>query len=498
MNGGWPIGRLLYPSSWPLTVRVPAVVVLLMMVVSAVISERVLSRLVTTQNKHLTELTGAYLDGVSSAVLPHVLRQDVWETFDVLDRATRQYNGLDVVSTTVTDDKGIIIASSRPREHITQERLPGRFRQTESARDSITIREDASLTQFRRELVHQGRTIGAIHGEVRMQSLIAERWSVLLTLILTNAALTLALAVFGYLMIRRMVRPVGLLTDYMRVDLGGDVAEIPDHLLGRPESEFGRLFRRYNSLVSTVRERERLLQTLAEEERLAALGRLSSVMAHEINNPLGGMLNAVQTLKRHGQREDVRSNSINLLERGLLGIRNVVRSTLATYRPDRETQCLTPEHLEDLAVLIGPEIRRKAAHLMWDNRLTGSLDLPAQPVRDAALNLLLNACAASQNDGTIEFEADVTESELILRIGDTGPGLPERLRVFLQSGSPEMMPAGERGGLGLWIVRRLVTEMSGTIRVESRAGTGTNIYLAVPFGSAGNCAVMTKEFSHVA
>ena len=111
------------PSNWPLTVRVPAVVVLLMLIVSAVISERVLSRLVETQSRHLTELTGAYLDGVSSAVMPHVLREDVWEIYDVLDRATQRYSGLDVAWTTVVDHAGVIIASSQPRVHVTQERL---------------------------------------------------------------------------------------------------------------------------------------------------------------------------------------------------------------------------------------------------------------------------------------------------------------------------------------------------------------------------------------
>ena len=498
MNWGKRAASLLNFPAWPLTVRVPAVVVLLMLVVSAVISERVLTRLVETQSRHLTELTGAYLDGVSSAVLPHVLREDVWEIYDALDRATRQYNGLDVSWTTVVDDKDVIIASSQPRRHVTQETLNDRFPPPTAGKTSFSIDEQEGLSRFKRELVHQGRMVGAILGEVRIEPLIAERWSVLLTLILTNATLTIALAVIGYVMIRRMVRPVGLLSDHMRIDLGGDVRLIPNHLLGRPTSEFGRLFRRYNSLVETVRERERLLQTLAEEERLAALGRLASVMAHEINNPLGGMLNAVQTLKRHGHRGSVRESSISLVERGLIGIRNVVRSTLASHRRETDQQELTPDHLEDLAILIRPETRRKHLSLKWVNTVTAPVSLPAQPIRDAALNLLLNACAASPSNATVSFEAYQTDTSLTLRVGDDGPGLPAALSAFLQDGAQDPIPAAGHGGLGLWSVRRLATEMSGSINVEHGQDRGTIVSISIPLTPSGTPETSSAELSHVA
>ncbi len=480
MQPGRRTGLLVRPSNWPLTVRVPAVVVLLMLIVSAVISERVLSRLVETQSRHLTELTGAYLDGVSSAVMPHVLREDVWEIYDVLDRATQRYSGLDVAWTTVVDHAGVIIASSQPRVHVTQERLSALLQTDNSLQPRIAINGTSGVSEFARNLLHQGRVVGAIHGEVRIEALIAERWSVLTTLILTNAALALTLAAIGYVMVRRMVRPVGLLADHMQVDPGGTAHAIPEHQLGAPTSEFGRLFRRYNSLVETVRERERLIHALAEEERLAALGRLSSVMAHEINNPLGGMLTAVQTLKRHGHREDVRISSVDLIERGLIGMRNVARSTLAAYRSDQGQQQLTREHLEDLAILIGPEVRRKNLRLAWTNGIQQPIESPAQPIRDATLNLLLNACAASVSGGAVEFQAQATACHLAITVKDQGGGLPDELRTWLQSGSPDEMPGDGHGGLGLWIVRRHVVDLAGAITVEPDPGNGTQITLTFP------------------
>ena len=102
------------PRNWPLSIRVPCVVVVLMLTVSTVISDRVLSRLAATQNRHLSELTNAYLDGITSSILPHVLRDDVWEIYDALKRAGSRYKGLDVNWTTVVDADNRVIASSIP------------------------------------------------------------------------------------------------------------------------------------------------------------------------------------------------------------------------------------------------------------------------------------------------------------------------------------------------------------------------------------------------
>ena len=96
------------PSQWPITAKVPTLVVVLMLVVSAVITQQVLSRLAELQRQHFDELAASYLDGLSSSLLPAVLREDVWETFDILDRARGLYRGLKTNETLVANGQGTV------------------------------------------------------------------------------------------------------------------------------------------------------------------------------------------------------------------------------------------------------------------------------------------------------------------------------------------------------------------------------------------------------
>jgi signal transduction histidine kinase len=455
-------------------------VVVFMLAVSALVTHMVLARLIDAQKRHLSELSEAFLDGLSAAVLSHVLREDVWEIYDALERASERYQGLQVAWTVVADPKGITLASSQPRRFPTQSLLPSGIVQVLPGDAEVELHVDRRVARLKRELRHQGRLVAIIVAEARIGKLIDERRDVAQTLILTNAALTILFAAAAYLLIRRMLRPINILTHHMVEGAVGHVEAIALTHLHPAHGEIGRLFRQYNSLVAAVKEREQLLSRLAGEERLSALGKLASGMAHEINNPLGGMLNAIDAIKRHGDREDVRRTSVRLLEQGLIGIRDVVRSALAVYRYDNGARALRLEDLDDIKILLQPELRRRRLKLEWFTHLTGAPMVPVGKVRGAALNLLLNACAASPEGASVTFRAEADSDALQIMVCDEGAGLPEHVQQFLASSPAESTQPCDHGGLGLWMVKRLAHDTHGSIVAEPRAPRGTTIRVVIP------------------
>ncbi len=155
----------------------------------------------------------------------------------------------------------------------------------------------------------------------------------------------------------------------------------------------------------------------------------------------------------------------------------MTRAALQTHRGAHGAAPLTAADFEDLRLLIGPEIARREQRLDWS---VGALSpaagsLPAGPVRQIALNLLLNACEGAGAGGTVCLAAHTEAGALTLCVCDTGPGLPPSAVARLMRDAP---PANG-GGFGLRLVRELAAELSGEI-AHARCSGRTEIRIALP------------------
>ena len=482
---------LRYIRSIPVSYRVPLLVALLMVAISAVISERVLDRLSRTQERFVNDLAETYLDGLSASVLPAVLREDVWEVFDTLDRSSASYMTLSPIETVVTDASGSILAATDPNAMPAFSKLPAKY-EDRYGTNLVTINVTNLTGLARRDLVYQGQHIGTIHATFDVSHLFAERREILFTLLLTNGVLALLFSFGGFLLVRRMIAPMRVLEDHMRAAANGAAYPINSEEIPEGDREVAGLFHGYNALVNAERERAVLAIQLSEEEKLSSLGRLASGMAHEINNPLGGLFNALDTLKRHGNTLGVREASLALIERGLAGIRDVVEAALATYRPERSQRLMTADDLEDVKLLLTHELRHKRQKLVWDIELTRGVELPVKggSIRQIVLNLLLNASSVTPEGGTIMLEAKSSNIELTIAIGDEGEGMPTDFSGILMD--PEPAPIVRAGkGLGLWMVRRLIDDLGGLVDVGQKQSGGTMIKLSIPL-------IMGSSHAHAA
>jgi two-component system OmpR family sensor kinase len=287
-------------------------------------------------------------------------------------------------------------------------------------------------------------------------------------------------ALLGFVLIKRMVRPLHVLTARLQGARHGGLTPVPEAELPAAATEFGGLLRGFNGMVRSLLEREGLAARLAAQEQAAILGHLAATVAHEVHNPLGGMFNAVDTGRKFGHDARIRTQSFDLIERGLWSIRNIVGALLASHRVPEDRRVLTPEDLEDLRILVDPEARRTGVDLEWQSTIDRCIPVDATQVRQIGLNLLLNACAVSAN-GHVGFTAEFEGKAMRLQVDDDGPGLIESVEAALGEGNLEEKQSPPMQGIGLSVVNRLVHELGGSI-VAQRASTrkGACIVVMIP------------------
>jgi signal transduction histidine kinase len=479
-EGAGVMPRLPRVTAWPLAVKVPLLVAGLMVAVALVVSEVVLSRLARDQETNLNLLASAYLDGLSAAVLPAVVRADVWETFDALDRARGRYSGVKVRYALVELPDDTILAASDPLRFPVKTAAPEELRRKFANGDGLIADDTTGQAWLTRTLRTEGFSVGRILAEIDIADLLRVRRQVLLTLLLVNGGLALGFALIGYLAVKRMLQPLSVLARHVERIRDGRMEPVPRRYRRNVASEFAPLYDRFDAMACALSERETLASQLAEQEKYAMLGRLASGMAHEVNNPLGGMLNAIDTIQAHGDDPAVVQTSLEFLKRGLAGIRNVVRAALVTYKGGADAALLTPADLDDLPLLVQHETGVRRLRLDWRNRVEAPLAIDGPAVRQIVLNLLLNACAASPFGGLISVVAERTERELRIAVSDEGPGLLPELAALLEQADAGA-PSRDSKGLGLWTTGHLVRRLGGRAVVE-RPQAGTRVSVTLPFG----------------
>jgi signal transduction histidine kinase len=470
---------LLRIAAWPLVVKVPVLVAGLMVTVAFTISQVVLWRFARDQESHLSVVTSAYLDGLSAAILPAVIRGDVWEVFDALDRGRRRYAGVEPRFVIVELPNGRVLAASDPLRFPVQSTVPDELRRQFPADGGLLVDAATGRAWLAGSLYSEEFSVGRLFAEIDISDLLRLRHEILLTLALVNGCLTLAFALGGYFVLKRMLHPLCVLARYVEQIRDGRVEGIPESYRNRVASEFSQLFDRFNAMARALGERQTLAAHLAEQEQYAMLGRLASGMAHEVNNPLGGMLNAIDTIQAHGNDPAVLQRSLDFLKRGVAGIRNVAHAALVTYKGGSDTNLLTRSDLDDLPFLVQHETGTRRLRLDWKNRISEPLAISGPAVRQITLNLLLNACAASPLGGLVTVSASCSDGTLRITVADQGPGLPEDMAALLNHGTPATAPSSEGKGLGLWMTGQLIHRLNGRADVEY-PGVGTRVVVTLP------------------
>jgi two-component system CheB/CheR fusion protein len=235
--------------------------------------------------------------------------------------------------------------------------------------------------------------------------------------------------------------------------------------------------RQYLAIRSDITQRKAAEALLREQDSLAQLGQLAAVVAHEVRNPLAGLRGSLQILESRLPVEIREREIIGAMIQRIDGLSKIVQDILLFARPQpptrRPVEILTVISDAVSSARATPEFRSELTVSAPDAVVLADPDM----LRSALLNLLLNACQAS-NDSPVEIVAVPREDGCHIDVRDRGPGIPADVleHVF----DPFFTTKTSGTGLGLPIVKRLLTSLGGSISLRPREGGGTVAEIIVP------------------
>lgn len=293
----------------------------------------------------------------------------------------------------------------------------------------------------------------------------------------------------------------------------GELAESFDTMRVQLKHAMEELNEFTQALETKVEERTEQLkvahQKLLHSDRLASLGQLSASVAHEINNPLSGVLNLSMLLQRIIKDNGVPPERVEEFRKYLSQVVNetarvgrIVQDLLAFSRRSKQKRAMV--HLNAVITTTINLIAHKLKLMNVGIRL--ELDESAPPVNcDASqiqqvlINIVMNGAEAAQarKDGmvTVQSRVDLRHNEYVIEVHDNGEGIPEAIvgKIF----DPFFTTKGEgKGvGLGLAVVYGIIESHNGDIDVDSKAGKGTTFRVRLPLGDV-QTATKLSEAGH--
>jgi two-component system NtrC family sensor kinase len=236
-------------------------------------------------------------------------------------------------------------------------------------------------------------------------------------------------------------------------------------------------------------------EQLVRTEKLSSLGKLSASIAHEINNPLAGILTFAKLVSRtlaDGAPDDERRATLQkhlaLIERETQRCSTIVKNLLdfARERPLQQKLLDVRAPLEEALSLIDNQFRTQGVGVEWALEPVPLVVADFGQLRQAFVNIAMNGCEAMGRGGTLRVTTGERDGFVEVVLSDNGPGIPaERLSHIFDP----FYTTKEKGtGLGLSVVYGVVQKHEGTIAVDSEVGRGTTFTIRLPIPAQTSAA----------
>ncbi len=236
--------------------------------------------------------------------------------------------------------------------------------------------------------------------------------------------------------------------------------------------------------LQTERDLSAARQHLLQSEKLAAMGRLTSQIAHELNNPLFGIMNTLELMKTEISPQNKRRKLLDMSLSEIERLADMLKKMLSFSKPDQEKR-----QKIDINVIID-ELMLLYEKRFRENSIKVEMDLVENPedifasrdqLRQVFINIFSNAMYAMPDGGNLEISTKIVSGKLYITIRDTGTGIkPAHIKKIFDSFFTTKTESVQGVGLGLSVCYGFIKEHGGDIVVESKEGQWTKFTITLP------------------
>lgn len=481
--------RLFQPLKLSLRYKIPMRVIGLVLITAVVVTASMALREYDASRRDLVAHSAGLGRVLADTLTAPMIHDDLWRAYEIIRSPQRRDSG--TFETLVADI--VVVLDSEFRSYVSTQptRFPIGINPGQTEDDFNRVKQAMEQNDFGRQqliepalsdklymvtpIVADGVLLGHLVLGYSRQVFIARLNNHITRSVLVTLLVLAIMLPFSVWWAKTLADPLVALVqamDRVAVELP-DPADIQDIPTG---DEIGHLAVSFRGMLTDLREKQEIEKQMLVSERLAAVGRLSAGIAHEINNPLGGMLNALSTFRRHGAHDPLTEKTASLLERGLRQIKNTVSALLVEAKV--ASHSLTPDDIDDVHILLTAAIEKKSARFVWHNEVDAVLPLSSTLVRQVLLNLLQNAVQAIEPGGLVECRVSVENERLIIVVKNDGDYIAADRLPFLFE--PFTTGRAEGNGLGLWVTYQIVKQLGGGLDVDSQPGL-TRFVVDLPF-----------------